>query len=194
MRYKVGDKVRVRSDLKAGKYYGFLTFVDEMKQFEGKVLTIYKVLDYSYILEGNCFRWTDEMLEQVKDKISAEEAIKLFAAMCDEHDTCYDCPLTGVSKGVRCKKFMMSNPDNVLKVIKDYKSKNEKSIETEWSWWVEIVNTKGHILAHEEKLNTDKDIDTQAEEIFKKYVSEHEGNFYLIREYRCTAKEDNNEN
>ena len=42
MRYKVGDKVKVRNGLEVNKHYGMFSFVDEMKQFENKILTIKK--------------------------------------------------------------------------------------------------------------------------------------------------------
>lgn len=35
MKYKVGDKVKVRSDLKCEEYYGGITFNFEMNKFKG---------------------------------------------------------------------------------------------------------------------------------------------------------------
>jgi hypothetical protein len=63
MKYKVGDKVRVRSDLKVDKGYGHYFFSYEMKEFKGKKVTIEKVLDDCYLIEESWFKWTDEMLE-----------------------------------------------------------------------------------------------------------------------------------
>lgn len=132
------------------------------------------------------------MLEPVEE-LNAEKAIKLIGEMCHLSDTCYNCPMNSIRGEATCSEYRMTHPDEVLKVLQKYQLKNEESLETEWSWWVEIVNTKGHLLVHEEKLNQDEDIDTQAEEILKKYVSENEGKYYLIKEYRCTVRENENE-
>ena len=65
MMYKVGDKVRVRSDLKYGGFYGDRLFIGEMKYFIGKYVTIKEVCENSraYKIEETCFEWTDEMFE-----------------------------------------------------------------------------------------------------------------------------------
>lgn len=71
MEYKVGDRVRIRSDLVAGKNYGGFDFIEEMEEYKGKTLKIIKVVydweemeDY-YILDINDNRisWTKQMLE-----------------------------------------------------------------------------------------------------------------------------------
>lgn len=67
-KYKVGDKVRVRSDLVVGEDYGINAFVDSMEKFKGDTLIIKRVLpDGDYFTEGNSFYWTDEMLEEIKE-------------------------------------------------------------------------------------------------------------------------------
>ena len=43
MQYKVGDKVKVRSDLKCEEYYGGITFNFEMNKFKGMEITIARV-------------------------------------------------------------------------------------------------------------------------------------------------------
>lgn len=71
MRFKVGDKVRVRTDLVANEYYGSRNFVRDMEQFKGKEFTIEKVFDYTqaYHLSGGIYwNWTDGMLEPVEEK------------------------------------------------------------------------------------------------------------------------------
>ena len=40
MKYKVGDKVRVRKDLEVGKRYGSDIFVPDMKKYAGKTITL----------------------------------------------------------------------------------------------------------------------------------------------------------
>lgn len=79
-RYKVGDKVRVRKDLKTGvEYYmrsgpeigeSFYGCVSEMVEMRGEVLTI-SIVDedgWGYAVEENSWNWVDEMLEPATDE------------------------------------------------------------------------------------------------------------------------------
>ena len=66
MKYKVGDKVRVRKDLESGKRYGGQVFIDEMKKFRGKVVEIVRVYNGFYKIKGNEYSWTDEMLKEIR--------------------------------------------------------------------------------------------------------------------------------
>lgn len=71
MRFKVGDKVRVREDLVVDEWYGSCYFVRSMEKFKGKEFTIKKVFDSvkTYYLVGDeCWEWTDKMLEPVEEK------------------------------------------------------------------------------------------------------------------------------
>lgn len=77
MKYKVGDKVRVRSydDLLKNFTYdkseeainvNGTYFIDEMKIFCGKIVTISDVSEYGYWIKGDAwgFTWTDEMFKE----------------------------------------------------------------------------------------------------------------------------------
>ena len=71
MKYKAGDKVRVRKDLKIGTFYQMEdmdvtdSFVSGMDQYSGKVVTIHGICGSKYeIVEDNGkYNWTDEMFE-----------------------------------------------------------------------------------------------------------------------------------
>ena len=68
MKYKVGDKVRVKEDLEPMKNYGGQTFVDEMIGYMGKVFTIKTILpmgEYLLLETKEGWYWTDEMLERI---------------------------------------------------------------------------------------------------------------------------------
>ena len=68
-RFKVGDKVRVRGDLKVGKHYGGKYFGSIMSDMRGKFLVIETIYtDGSYTAEGCNLFLTDEMLEPVSIK------------------------------------------------------------------------------------------------------------------------------
>lgn len=70
MKYKVGDKVRVRSDLEVGKAYGGFSFLDGMAEMRGKQTTIEMIVNFSYRIKNSCFNWTDEMFESVSAPIA----------------------------------------------------------------------------------------------------------------------------
>ena len=79
MRYKAGDKVRVRQDLAVGKNYGGDIFARSMEEFKGKIVTMGSVDGNHYHIEEDKYKynWTDEMLEPVKvvtnwDKVTEE--------------------------------------------------------------------------------------------------------------------------
>ena len=67
MKYKVGDKVRIRSDLKVGERYGDFDFSKDMKEFLGKQVTIEESFEnfnsYDIKEDDYGFCWTDEMIE-----------------------------------------------------------------------------------------------------------------------------------
>lgn len=65
IRFKVGDKVRVRKDLKVGCEYGKYLFTSSMKRLVNKVSVITGINNYgdAYLLKHRDEGWTDEMLE-----------------------------------------------------------------------------------------------------------------------------------
>lgn len=70
MKYKVGDKVRVKKNLEVGKQYGTMHLLSDMGRFRGKVVTINRVHEpITYGIEGydNEF-WTDEMFEGLAEE------------------------------------------------------------------------------------------------------------------------------
>lgn len=67
MKYKVGQKVRVKKDLVIGRQYGKYCFSSLMNYLRGNVLVISKVFDNGYYLEEpSHFYFSDEMLELVE--------------------------------------------------------------------------------------------------------------------------------
>lgn len=76
MRYKVGDKVRIREDLIVDENYG-LCFVPSMAQYKGKVATITNIewdaCCYTIDLDDKCWHWTNEMFEDVMKSENKDE-------------------------------------------------------------------------------------------------------------------------
>lgn len=75
MKFKVGDKVRVRTDLKIDKMYGGWFYVAEMDKLKDRAITIKKCYIDSYLIEEDedSYNWSDEML--VKEEFTFQEVI-----------------------------------------------------------------------------------------------------------------------
>lgn len=68
MKYKVGDKVRVRGNLKF-RFYGEVAFVPNMEEYKCKTGTITRARGNIYKIAGSGFRWSDKMLRPAEFKI-----------------------------------------------------------------------------------------------------------------------------
>ena len=193
MRYKVGDKVRVRRDLNKGMIYNEFTVTTPMADKAGDIVTISAVSRrYYHIAEYGCC-WTDEMFEGlVEEELTAEEAIRLKCEMC-ESISCSECKFSRLNNGedIYCNKFLEKYPEQVVEILKQRKKEHEKKeVETELTWFVLIIEADTHTLKHEEEVGTNfKSMDAKKAEILKKYCSEHDGKYYAISERRCVVKE-----
>ena len=77
MKFKVGEKVKIKKNLKEG--YGFKYYVaDEMEKFKGKTVTIYSVNSEAYRIEEDnmSWDWTEDMFEGLAI-ITKEELFKM---------------------------------------------------------------------------------------------------------------------
>lgn len=191
MKYKVGDKVRVRSDLKYGKAYGGNIATGSMVDLAGDVVVISLVGEKCYQVYGISTYWTDEMFEPVEE-MSAEEFAKDLTAMCEAHSGCVGCQIKRIDSNKGCIETLGNYYEEVIDILNEWKSaRKKKPIETEFVWYVKIIEADTHLLKHEELLKTDFSIpmDKKKEEVLKKYCSEHDGEYYAIAERRCVVKE-----
>ena len=109
MKYKVGDRVRVRRDLKNDVSYGSRYTVEKMMDYKGNVVTISEVRQNYYKIEEDeeGWDWTDEMFEGlVDDELTVEEAIRLRAKMC-VNNSCNECRSgkRNNGEGINCCEF-----------------------------------------------------------------------------------------
>lgn len=189
MKYKVGDKVKVRSDLKCEEYYGGVPFTSEMNRFKGMEFAIARVNNGGYyeVLE-TLYNFTDEMLEPVEE-MSAEELVKIIGNICEVHNECEKCPLLEVRGEEYCMIGMGKNADKTLKIAEQWKEDHEKKpIETENVVYIVIMDEKRNAV-YEEKTNKEIAAATKKDEVLKKYCAEHDGKYYAISERRCVVKE-----
>lgn len=191
MKYKVGDKVKVRSDLNYGKYSDGVPFTHEMDKFKGTVLEVRKIAGEFYEMVGIPYIFTDEMLEPVEE-MSAEELAKTIGNICEVHNECKECPFRDVDGEDYCVIRMGKNADKTLKIAKQWKADHEKKlIETEFGWYMLVVEEKTHIVKCEKplKLKRERAMDEQKEELLREWCSEHDGKYYVTTERRCVVKE-----
>lgn len=64
MKFKIGDRVRVKKDLKYNNFYGGVRVNEEMVNNKGKILTIIGIDNGAYLVEGSQWFWADEMFEK----------------------------------------------------------------------------------------------------------------------------------
>ena len=67
MKYKVGDKVRVRKDLKPGNFYGRAYYSSDMNKFKAMECVVTNIYDGTYNINDSEYGFSDEMLEPVDD-------------------------------------------------------------------------------------------------------------------------------
>lgn len=189
MKYKAGDKVRVRSDLKNTVLYGGLYAVDEM--LKKKIVTITSVHDDYYKVVEDDYKWTDGMLEGlVEDELTAEEAIRIQAEMCSV--PCRKCPISKERGAYECRTFRAEHPDKVLEILKQRKKEHEKKpIEMESVGIVRVIEDTGDIkkCVYEEELTERENPVDAKKRVLKEYCQKHDGKFFTVFESICRVKE-----
>ena len=63
--FKVGDKVKLRDNLKVGEKYEGVLFLSGMKDLQGKELTINYISEGDYTFEESVYYCSEEMLKKV---------------------------------------------------------------------------------------------------------------------------------
>lgn len=90
MRFKVGDKAKVKENLRVGKIYDGIYFSTAMDKFKGKVVEIVNIFDNYYGLKEDewNFYFSDNMLEPVfaKEDLRIGDRITLRNGMVEIWD------------------------------------------------------------------------------------------------------------
>lgn len=76
MKFKVGDKVRVKEDLVSGRMYGLNKFVRPMEQYRGQVFRIAYIFLNQYEFDGIGYLFTEEMVEEVNEEVKEGKIMK----------------------------------------------------------------------------------------------------------------------
>lgn len=200
MRYKVGDKVRVRSDLQISRRYGSYMFASGMDHYKGSVVTISKEQQslYFYCIEEDegSWIWAEEMFEGLaEDELTAEEAIRLKCKMC-ESISCSECKFSRLNNGENlfCNKFLEKYTEQVVEILKQWKKDHEKKeIETEFVNIVRVIEDLGDSkrCVYEEDVTEVKDetFKMAMKRVLEEYCKDHEGKFFTVYEETCRVKE-----
>lgn len=195
MKYKVGDKVRIRRDLKTLEVYGDQLFVEQMEKYKGMPATISEVFSDTYYIKedkGENWSWTDEMFE-ADEELTAEEAIRLKIEMCEEM-SCSDCGMgkSNNNMGISCNEFQKKHPERAAKVLKQWKKDHEKKeIETEIVDLIKVMKEDGDdetcIYAYEIDMSKEG-VDEKMDELVKQYYEEYGSEIYTKCERICRVK------
>ena len=84
MKYKIGDKVRIRKDLVPGDKYGGVYYVDHMDELKGKEAIITNVGMVAYQLNDFTCWWSEEMFEPVNKRTLLEYALEKLGMTKEE--------------------------------------------------------------------------------------------------------------
>ena len=186
MKYKVGDKVRVRSDLNVNLDCS-PTVVEELLCKAGDIVTISAVNDNDYRIDGFRYYWTDEMFEGlVEGELTAEEAIKVLTDMCARG--CKNCELGKLVKESRysfCSAYRREHPDKVIEILKQWKKDHEKKeVEVTQKIYCLVMDEERKVVHEEEIGNSDSCMD-----VLKNYCENHDGKFFSLMEFRYEVKQ-----
>lgn len=193
MKYKVGDKVKVRSDLGENKGYGGWYTSESMVKMCGEIVTIREVRSSSYELEENGFMWTDEMFEGlVEEELTAEEATRILGEICCENKCYNGCPIGKARGKMSCHFFRRDKPKEVIEILKQWKKDHEKKpIKTESVGIVRVIEDTGFRkkCVYEEELTERENPMDAKERVLKEYCQKHAGKFFTVFESICRVKE-----
>ena len=194
MKYKVGNKVRVRKDLDESTYYGGYGVRSEMLDKVGCVVTIEKLLSNCYRIDECGYIWTDEMFEGlVEDELTAEEGIRILGEMCCKNNCITECPIRKeICNGMPCQELLREYPEKVVEILKQFKKDHEKKpIEIEIVYLIKVMKEEGDSTTciYTYEVNEDKDdIDKKMDELVKQYYEENGGKIYAKCERICRVK------
>lgn len=193
MKYKIGDRVRVRKDLAVGDIYGGSIFTWRMYTLLGKIVKISEVYTGFYSIDDPDYElcgWTDDMFEPIT-KLTATEVVMFAQEMCDSLTQCLSCPVHEIKSNHNCdlcqevkRKYADEYVEAVTKwVTGDAAKKKEISIEKR-SYMV-IMDTDRNIV-YKELLKVGDDYG----DVFKRYCEEHDGTYRALIECWLSVKED----
>lgn len=85
MKFKIGDRVKVRKDLEVGKFYDGMAFGEGMNTMRGKEVTIKEVIDdeLAIIDDGMGYAYSFKMFEPITNLDKVKEEIRMEDILSD---------------------------------------------------------------------------------------------------------------
>ena len=150
----------------------------------------YKHITQSEQTEENVTEFSDLILPE----ITAEEAIKINTELCA--GTCDECPLYNVDGYSDCDDLCIKNPEKAVELLAKWKSEHEKKepeIETvDICRIIEIQPDGRKRCVHEEDIKSELpfggDERQIVQNVLKRYLAEHDGNFIAVHEVVSRVK------
>lgn len=206
MKFKVGDKVRVRKDLQRGvpykmhdskKYY---YAIHDMINFAGKVVTI-KAVNDSYRIVEMCCNWTDEMFEGLAEEAPKSPKLKVGQKLRLRKDLRED-----TYGNISCIYTMAIHAGKIVTVRKIegnnafYIEEDLEGCEDGWLWSLEMCEAiEGDVpeepkprklkVGMKVKLRDDLSIDKQYKTLITNSMVNHAGEIVTVRELHPTKKD-----
>ena len=139
---------------------------------------------------GNIIEFSDLILPE----LTAEEAIKINTELCA--GTCDECPLYNVDGYSDCDDLCIENPQKAVEILAQWKSEHEKKepeIETvDICRIIEIQPDGRKRCVHEEDIKSELpfggDERQIVQNVLKRYLAEHDGNFIAVHEVVSRVK------
>ena len=147
LKYKVGDNVRVREDLKTGRGYSMavggntLCAVPDMVSLAGKCVTIKEIRNGVYKVFDSEWNWTDEMFEGLDEtpKLKVGQKLRIRTDLEDKYYgkrdvRCVPNMIQHGGKIVTIRKF--DGVENTVFTIKE----KLRGCEESWLWCIEMFD------------------------------------------------------
>ena len=101
MKYKVGDKVRVRKDLVVNNEYNGVVYISSMDEFKDEKCVITNIRNQCYQINNFGYWWSEEMFESIDDEKVLEYALEKLGMTKED--------ITFIKKSIKDREEVMGH-------------------------------------------------------------------------------------